>query len=135
MQTTVRRQIIEPTLEEDESLVPYDSTDPPEPVSADTGHRLPVRPEPSAFTKFLKERWPELVIFGALAFVLIQMFSMNREIGELQTKLEAVDKVEPRANERIDKAEERLQEAIKRLEDRVDRPDPPAQAPPAPLKR
>lgn len=129
MQNTVRRQD-DSTLEE-ESIVRFDPTV-PEPVRATTertGQRRSNRkPPPSALGVFVREKWPELLITLVLAGLAFAVYSLNREVGSLDIKIEGNQPTLQRLDQRLDALDNRFRDEINRLQDRMDR-QPPQQKP------
>lgn len=131
METTVKRQY-EPTYSDDEALVAFDSTtetavtDTREPTHAP--HR-PQRVDSSGLTRFLRERWAELVMLPLLAWLFYQVYGINREIGELRSQLHEQQVRSDRLEQQLDRTENRLSGDIDKLHDRLDRPPVPPAAP------
>jgi hypothetical protein len=125
MRNTVRRQL-DSTLEE-EPLVEFDSTEPSSATPTElTGQRINrPRRAPSHLKLFFREKWPELLICGLLLWLSFQVFSLNREVGRLDTKVEDVKPMEQRLEQRIDGVENRFRDDINRLQDRIDRQQAP----------
>ena len=126
MRNTVRRQLVEATSDDDEPQVSFDSTD-PEPVEdkSQTGQQPAKRKRaPSALGAFLRERWPETVLFVVLAWVAMQLYSFNRDVGRLETMVDEQKSRAERLDQRIDTLENRLRDDINRLQDRIDRESP-----------
>ncbi|MCK6685637.1 MAG: hypothetical protein L6R30_24825 [Thermoanaerobaculia bacterium] len=74
------------------------------------------------------------VLLGIGSWLAIQVFAMNRELGELRVRYERTtqeaEKRQQDASRELEKTEERLQKALDRLESRL--VPPPASHPPAP---
>lgn len=72
----------------------------------------------SALSTFLKEKGLEVlvvvIILGGLGFIVLQLFSFNRELGEFKAREEQREKDSERS-------QERLQSDVNRINDRLDR--------------
>jgi Tfp pilus assembly protein PilX len=99
------------------------------------------RPAPilreSALTRFLRDKGFELflsvaagVLLAVVSWLAVQVYSMNRELGELRVRQERsgqdAEKAQQEAARALEKAEERFQRALDRLETRAAAPQPAA---------
>lgn len=106
---TIRRQL-EPTIED--SSFDTDSTDVEAPPAEPT--RRPYTPtrRPSPLSVYLKDHWPTIlvtaVLIPVLAFLLYQLFVLNREVGELKIRLDESHQHEERLEKQIDKLDDKL---------------------------
>jgi hypothetical protein len=83
-----------------------------------TATSVSTRREPSWLATYLKEHGAEIIVvvilFGVLTFFWSQLFSLNRELGELKVRIEQQEK-------EADRREDRLQSEIDRLTDRLNK--------------
>src|SRR5262249_8373317 len=116
MRTTVRRQLVEPTLKQ-EPLVDFDSTESVsgrviEPAGKRTRTRRKARP--STFASFFRDHGTEfylrVVLVPVLAWLFYQVFTLNREVGHLDTKVDDLKPVEQRLEHRIDNLERQVRD-------------------------
>jgi hypothetical protein len=75
-----------------------------------------VRPE-SAITRFIRDKWIEMLLMAFVSAILLQMYSLNREAGELKVKLEQTEKTIEKMEKDNEKLEERLQKEIDRIQE------------------
>ena len=106
----------------EEALVTFDTTtSSPKDVPKKESTYIPSGVEPeSPIGRFFREKWPEVLIGIFLLAILLQMYALNREVGELKVKLEQKEIVIDRVNKDAEKMEERLQKEIDRLNQKID---------------
>jgi hypothetical protein len=97
-----------------------DSTATPVPLgeTEPTATYRSTRAEPSWLSTLLKQKGAEIIVgvvlLGILSFFFVQLFSLNRELGELKVRQEQHEKESQRR-------EDRQQSEIDRLTDRLDK--------------
>jgi len=99
-----------PTI--DDHLFDVDATDVEAPETTTETEYKPTRfssPRPSALGQFLKENWLELVLFAVLGFLWTQVFTLNREVGELKSQLDDARHREERLENQLDRLNEKLE--------------------------
>jgi len=117
----------EPTVEDD--LFEADATDV---ESARTTAVRDYRPltypseRSSAITEYLKEHWLEIVLVAVLGFLFTQLFTLNREVGEMKSR-----------QEDSRRQQEKLETQLDRINDKLNatRPSETTTAPSAPSAR
>lgn len=95
-----------PTLEDTAPII--DPTDQPSPLEKTQPMFYPSTEAgmPSWLTKFLHNHGTKLMLAAAIALLgwtLFQLYTLNREVGELKVKVSDVDRLEQRVNRLIDK--------------------------------
>ncbi|MGD0626742.1 MAG: hypothetical protein ABSB32_18790 [Thermodesulfobacteriota bacterium] len=110
-----------PTLEDTTPII--DTTDRSATIEEKRIGSVTTQKTQSAFVRFLKERTTEIAITVAIAlfaWVLLQLYGLNREVGELKTTrmhIESqINKVETGLSEKIGV----LSSDLRRLEQRID---------------
>lgn len=110
-----------PTLEDTVPIM--DTTDRSAMVEKERIGPITTQKMPSAFFRWVREQMPEILIGVAillLSWVLLQIYGLNREIGELRTTRtnfeSQVNKVETALSEKI----KTLSSDVYRLEQRID---------------
>jgi hypothetical protein len=67
-----------------------------------------------------REKWPELLIAVLLVGLAVAVYSLNREVGRIDTKIEDAQPTLQRLDQRIDGIDNRLRDEVNRLQDRID---------------
>lgn len=127
---TVIRAQAGPTLEDTAPII--DTTDTPAVAEeAKPFAYQPIKP-PSAIGRFLRDRGVELVIgviiIGLLGWGARELFTLNREVGELTSNLKNTQAAHSQLNSEIEKVEQRFVRRVEqvffevdKLERRIDR--------------
>jgi len=118
---------LSPTYEE--ALVEIDTTESaPKDEAPQYTDRYKPAPRESSFIKFFREKWPEMIVLLMGGFLALQIYGLNREIGELKVKNDQHEKDSQRYEEDIRKLEERFQKEIDKLDGKVERLTPNTQS-------
>jgi cell division protein FtsB len=118
-QTTIRPQI-SPTVEARE--VPEDSTEIVTRDRSETGisSSTAKRQEPSGIQKFFREKWAESILFVALIWLGRELYSHNRELGELHRRLDDATRRQEQVEKDLEKLDERLQKELDRVDAKLE---------------
>ena len=112
MRTFIQTQ--SPTVEDKTSIIDATDTSTPGEKKQET---LTTTKPPSPIKRFVHDRLTEIIIIGIaiplLGFFYHQMYSLNREVGELRSDTSNTKSAQSKLETKID-------EALKRLEARID---------------
>lgn len=125
--TTVRGNF-GPTVDEGNARPDSTETTIASGIEATRPYRRPTRAKKrNRSAVFLREHWVETVgaivvtvIIGLLSWALAQDYSLNREVGELQTQMKATAKDQSDAKTDLQRFEDRVNQEIDRINDHRD---------------
>lgn len=92
-------------------------------------YRRPTRTKKrSQSARFFREHWAKTVVglaltavVGLLAWALVQVYALNREVGQIQTQASATAKDQAGAKTDLERFEDRMTQELDRINDRLDR--------------
>jgi hypothetical protein len=123
--TTVRQK---PTPTVDETTPDFDSTETPlPPITEKTAPPQPTR-RPKRRFSWLRENWLKALGWGVGAVIvpvggwaLYQLYSLNREVGEIRVQIDGGTKQEQQLREDLRRFEDQMRQEMDRMNDRFDR--------------
>ncbi len=106
-----------PTLHDTSPII--DTTETSLVTQAEPPSSLTSTKQPSAFRKLLREKLPELLFatlfIPLLLWIAYQLYSINREVGELRSDYKNAEKAQSHLDTKIDSSERRLNDRIDKL--------------------
>jgi hypothetical protein len=114
-----------PTPTVDEGALEVDSTETTlaEPPELTISYRPTKAPNPHLV--LLRENWVKVVAVVVLVpltgWVLVQLYTLNRELGELHTQVEGIAKDQAQFKGDLERFEDQVRQETNRINDRLDR--------------